>query len=181
MRLHLRDGTRLDEPLAVEGYLDRIRPNTQIKQSIYLATHDGYLFSMSSQHAFPPSPPGVPPPTLVHASLREAEIQRGSKQILESTGVSDLRSIVAIRRAFQLIPRHVDPEAVRPDREDDTGLWEHVERFDADYEDCGGEEELANVTDKPHFRMRRSFELVVSTGHIVRFEVGISHFTHDFL
>lgn len=156
----------------MEGYLDRIRPNTQTKRAVYLATHDGYLFSMPPKHGFPPNPPGIHPESSETVSARDAEIRRGSKQILESNGVSDLRSIIAVRRAFQLIPRH-EENLQRVGVDEDVGLWEHVERCDSDDEDGGGEEVLAKYPDKPRQRMKRSFELLLTSGHVVRFEVGL--------
>lgn len=43
----LRDGTKLSEPPAVEGYLWRIKPNTKNRANVYLASHDGNLFTMA--------------------------------------------------------------------------------------------------------------------------------------
>jgi hypothetical protein len=172
-RLHLKDGTRLDEPPAVEGYLHRIKPNSQIKQPIYLAVHDGYLFCISLQHAFPPNPPGILPESTDYGSMRQAEVRRGRKQIMHATGVSDLHNIVAIRRAFQAIQRHEGVNSTRARTEEDLGIWEEVERTDSDDEDIGGEEGLANSVDKGRQRMRRCFELVLTTGYVVRLEVHI--------
>lgn len=44
----LSDGTRLSEPPAIEGYLYRIKPNTTTRAQIYISTHDGNIFTMSS-------------------------------------------------------------------------------------------------------------------------------------
>ncbi|KAF8895412.1 Pleckstrin homology domain-containing protein [Infundibulicybe gibba] len=128
--IHLKDGNRLLEPPAIEGYLERIKPNTQMKQSLYLSTHDGNLFTLSPAAAHPPDPPGLLP---VHTDspgkcLREAERIRGTKQIMGAFGVSDLRSILLVQ------------------------------------------EGLAKSQDKPRLKMKRSFELLLTTGHVVRFE-----------
>ncbi|KAI0657423.1 Pleckstrin homology domain-containing protein [Cubamyces menziesii] len=184
-RLHMRDGTRLDEPPAVEGFLDRIRPNSQLKQSLYLVTHDGYLFALNPARAHPPPTPGAPEPASVflgsdsgssetrHGDTRgRAEVRRGQLQILEATGVSDLRSIVAVRRAFQLVPRQMVRVDVQQaaDWEDSEDFWAHSERCESDDEDAGGEAGLANARDKTQLRMRRSFELVLTSGRVIRFE-----------
>ncbi|KAI9058357.1 hypothetical protein FKP32DRAFT_1597444 [Trametes sanguinea] len=175
-RLHMRDGTRLDEPPAVEGFLDRIRPNSQLKQSLYLVTHDGYLFALPPAHANPPPAPGtVPAPDTPFDDAdtqRKAEIRRGRLQILEATGVSDLRNIVAVRRAFQLVPKHMEEVDVREvvDWEDSERFWAQVERSESDDEDAGGESGLARVRDRARLRMKRSFELVLTSGRVVRFE-----------
>ncbi|EIW59516.1 uncharacterized protein TRAVEDRAFT_121684 [Trametes versicolor FP-101664 SS1] len=178
-RLRLRDGTRLDEPLAVEGFLDRIRPNSQLKQSIYLVTHDGYLFTLAPARAQPPPAPGAPQsaPTSSDApdgadTRRKEEVRRGQLQILEATGVSDLRSIVAVRRAFQVVARQTEPVNLEDvgDWEDAQEFWAEVERSGSDDEDAGGDTGLAGVRDKGRLRMRRSFELVLASGRVLRFE-----------
>ncbi|KAI0947149.1 hypothetical protein AcV7_009650 [Taiwanofungus camphoratus] len=174
-RLHLKDGTRLDEPPAVEGYLDRIRPNSQLKQAVYLTTHNGYLFALAPVQANHPPPPGFIPPgqdPTDTSSFREAEVRRGTKQILHATGISDLRNIVAVRRAFQLIHLHAEepPSLNTPDWEDKASFWEHVERTESDDEDAGGDEGLTHAHNKFRLRMRRSFELLLTTGNVVRFE-----------
>jgi len=168
-KLHLKDGTRLDEPLDVEGYLDRIKPATQTKQPVYVATHGGYLFTMSREQAYPPPPPGSSPESLSSKELKEAEVTRGAKQVLTAHGVVDLRNILAVRRAFHQTPR---PTHDDPNNDDEMGVWQELERTESDDEDKGGEEGSATAPDKPRKHMRRSFELLMVTGHVVRFEVG---------
>ncbi|KAI0632122.1 Pleckstrin homology domain-containing protein [Trametes polyzona] len=193
-RLRMRDGTRLDEPLAVEGFVDRIRPNSQLKQSLYLATHDGYLFFVNPARAHPPPAPGAPElpaaPPMGSAftdsgtgggldptdTRRKAEVRRGQLQILEANAVADLRSIVAVRRAFQFIPRqteHVDlgvDERGTADWEDSDAFWAEVERSESDDEDAGGDVGLARAKDRMRTKLRRSFELVLTSGRVLRFE-----------
>lgn len=186
-RLHMKDGTRLDEPPAIEGYLDRIRPNSQLKQSLYLVTHDGYLFTLAPAHAHqPPVPGGVvkaPPafgstlsamgPPGTTETRRRSEVRRGQLQILEATGMSDLRSIVAVRRAFQLIPaqrERIDASQLT-DWEDSQGFWEQLDRSESDDEDAGGEVAMTRAKDKARLRLRRSFELLLTSGRVIRFEV----------
>ena len=168
-RLHLKDGTRLDEPLGIEGYLDRIKPATQTKQPVYVATHDGYLFTMSSGHGYPPPPPGITPAILSPTELKEAEAVRGAKQIMSAHGVLDLRNILAVRRAFHVTPRHTHDDS---NNDDEVGVWQELDRTESDDEDRGGEEGLAPVPDRPRKHMRRSFELLMVTGHVVRLEVS---------
>ena len=165
----MRDGTRLDEPLGIEGYLDRIKSATQTKKPVYVATHDGYLFTMSPEHAYPPPPPGLSPVILSSKELREAEVIRGGKQILTAHGVLDLRNILAVRRAFHVTPRHMHDDS---NDNDEVGVWQELERTESDDEDKGGEEGLVTVPDRPRKHMRRSFELLMVTGHIVRLEVS---------
>lgn len=176
--LHLRNGTPLVQPPAIEGYVERIRPNTQSKQPLYLVSHNGNLFTLSPQQAQPPSPPGA---ALVLGNMDEykqttmkVEIKRGIYQLMHSHGVCDLRSVVAVRRAFQTVPQH------HHDQEDDRlaeesswfNVWSRMdERTDSDDEDEGGEEGLSKSDDKVYLRMKRSFELMLNSGRVVRFEV----------
>ncbi|EGN92139.1 hypothetical protein SERLA73DRAFT_117776 [Serpula lacrymans var. lacrymans S7.3] len=130
----LKNGRKLHEPAAVEGYLDRIKPNSQTKQQIYLVSHDGNLFVNTPAYAHPPSPPTVQPSreNLLEtaAALRSSEVNRGSLQIKDAHGVTDLRNIRAVR----------------------------------------GDEGLSSYEDKARRRMRRSFEIVLLSGLVIRFE-----------
>ena len=124
---------------------------------------------MSREHAYPPPPPGSSPETLSPKEMKEAEVARGVKQILTAHGVVDLRNILAVRRAFQQTPR---PTHDDPNNEDEVGVWQELERTESDDEDRGGEDGPAAAPDKPRKHMRRSFELLMVTGHVVRLEVG---------
>lgn len=53
----LEDGTRLTEPPAVEGYVYRIKPNSQTRTQVYISTHGGCLFLCHPSRAHPPRPP----------------------------------------------------------------------------------------------------------------------------
>lgn len=182
-RVHLKDGTRLDEPPAVEGYLQRIRPNTQLKQSLYLVTHDGWMFATTPARAYPPTPPGAPLQTEdIEASPQDIEVCRGRRQIMHATGMTDLRSIVAVRRAFQIIPSSAEPVyRAKFDSEDTEEFWAPPESHEMDGLDPGGDEALYKSTDKASLRMRRSFELLLSSGRVIRFEVErhVSQLLHD--
>ncbi|KAJ7505417.1 Pleckstrin homology domain-containing protein [Mycena galericulata] len=168
--LVLRNGTRLPEPPAIEGYLERIRPNTQSKHLIYLVTHDSNLFSLTPENAGPPVPMGIGVNAETADALRLSEVQRGTLQIMKATGVSDMRTILAVRRAFQpMVPAsHDDPNP--GDDQSYVSLASRVQRSDSDDEDEGGEDALRTAKNKPYLRMKRSFELLLKNGHIIRFE-----------
>ncbi|RDB17902.1 Meiotically up-regulated gene 56 protein [Hypsizygus marmoreus] len=173
--IHLRNGSRLHAPPAVEGYLERIRPNTQAKQGIYLTTHDGNLFLLAPGRAHPPSPPGLAPDSpdieSFAQALRKSEAQRGALQIMDAVGVGDLRSVLLIRRAFHVAAQPVHNERKSDDDDIFFSIWSQPEqRTQSDEEDEGGQEALTKSEDKPLLRMRRSFELLLTTGHVIRFE-----------
>lgn len=175
-RVRLKDGTRLDEPPAIEGYLDRIRPTSQLKNSMYLSTHNGYIFFTSAVQALPPPPPGVALPTDIDDidPLRR-ETLRGAQQIIRASGMTDLRSILVVRRAFQMVPRQREDIATQDPAstvwEDDARFWAQTESYEDDHDDVGGEEGLAKASDRAERRLRRCFELLLTSGHVVRFEV----------
>lgn len=165
----------MNEPPAIEGYLERIRPNTQTKQQVYLTTHNGYLFALPTASAFPPLPPGLAASISIDtdSDLRHTEIRRGTNQVMAATNVCDLRMIVLVRRAFQLVPTHV--HTVREDQNNDAWMstWQTTEERSPD--DLMDEEGEVGLTkpggDRARLRMRRSFELLLNNGHIIRFEV----------
>ncbi|KAG8907322.1 hypothetical protein FRC00_011967, partial [Tulasnella sp. 408] len=179
--LHLRDGTQLREPPAVEGYLWRIKPKSQTRTLIYVSTHDGNIFTMSPTHSHPPSPP-EPPGSLRTDTDEESrisgELRRGAHQMLTCDGYIDMRSIRAIRRAkHDMVPVAVTPIGGGniPGTNDSK---RHVE-FDivddenqtpSDAEDVGGVAGMNSAVDKTRLRLKRSFELVLRNGHAVRFE-----------
>ncbi len=173
-RVRLQDGTRLDEPPGLEGYLDRIRPASQRRQPTYLSTHNGYIFFSSAAQSLPPPPPGTPQDTDDTVDFRRREVLRGAQQVLHATGSMDLRSVAAVRRAFQLVPVQMDHVSVPPvDGGEDEGFWVQADTAEDDYEDVGGSAGLVNAPDKMRRHMRRSFELLLSTGRVLRFEVRL--------
>lgn len=176
----MREGSRLTEPPSIEGYLDRIRPATQTKQAVYLATHNGHLFTISPAHANPPSPLGLHDElskfkdlTELADSIKHNEVERGAEQIKHAYGVSDFTNIVAVRRAFSKVPiRQHDERQRTPTDEEWLNVWSVVnEPSDSDNEDEGGDEGLAHATDVVKMRTMRSFELLLDSGQVIRFEV----------
>ncbi|KAJ7134438.1 Pleckstrin homology domain-containing protein [Mycena epipterygia] len=168
--LVLRNGTHVPEPPAIEGYVERIRPNTQSKHLIYLVTHDGNLFSLTSEDAHPPSPMGIGPAAESADALRLSEVQRGTMQLMKATGVSDMRAILAVRRAFQPTVPALHEDLDPGDDQSYVSLASRIQRSESDDEDEGGEDGLRAAQDKSHLRMKRSFELLLKNGHIIRFE-----------
>jgi len=105
---------------------------------------------------------------------RQTEVKRGGLQIVDAFGVIDLRDIMAIRRAFQIIPQplhnETNIEGGQAGREGNNDAIQ-LERSASDDGDEGGAEGLAKSADKPTVKVKRSFELLLRTGHVVRFEV----------
>lgn len=172
----------MTEPPGIEGYLTRVKVTTSNHQPIYLATHDGLLFTLLPSNANPPKPPGLAPQPPgsdtdnFYTALRQEEIRRGSSQVFHARNVMDFRDIVAVRRAFSpvTIAREAMEENRRPLWSDDDGPVE-VERSPEDEEDVGGDEGLSRVEPGPardHAKMRRGFELLLQTGKVIRYEVS---------
>ena len=94
---------------------------------------------------------------------------------MAATGMCDLRSIVAIRRASHPVPTQMHDQKEQA-HDDDTawfGIWENSseQRHEHDEYDDGGEGGLDKFGDRTKMRIRRSFELLLNTGNVVRFEV----------
>ncbi|KAJ1303415.1 hypothetical protein OPQ81_011606 [Rhizoctonia solani] len=181
--VNLTDGSSLDEPPAVEGYLHRIKPKTLTRTNIYITSHDGYLFTLRYADAEPPAPPVLIQELLDDIGRRrvhEKELRRARCMILDSDGYIDLRSILAVRRAVEPTPPvgTIDIGVARStqrllnvtqDHEDFDDDW--VDQTDAsDNEDEGGDEYLSRSDDKTRLKMKRSFELIMRSGRVVRFE-----------
>ncbi|KAH7336895.1 Pleckstrin homology domain-containing protein [Rhizoctonia solani] len=179
----LTDGSNLDEPPALEGYLHRIKPKTLTRTNVYLTSHDGYLFTLRYADAEPPAPPVLIQEPLDDTGRRKAhekELRRGRCMILDSDGYIDLRSILAVRRAVEPTPPvgTIDIGTARStqrllnntqDHEDFDDGW--VDQTDlSDNEDEGGDEYFSRSDDKVRLKMKRSFELIMRSGRVVRFE-----------
>lgn len=107
--------------------------------------------------------------------LRRAEIARGTRQVMVAVGLVELRNVVAVRRA------HADGgagagagaggtgERAR-NWEDEREFWE-LERSAEDDEDEGGDVGLGSVADRAQLRARRSFEIVLTSGGVLKYEV----------
>jgi hypothetical protein len=88
---------------------------------------------------------------------------------LTAFGVSDLRDILTVRRAFQPVAQESHRETNKEG--DSNSPLTQTEVSASDDEDEGGIDGLTKSDDKPRLRMKRSFELLLKNGHVVRFEV----------
>ena len=87
-------------------------------------------------------------------------------------GVTDLRAVIAVRRAFRPVffPNHLEHDPTRPDSGEEEGDPNvEVAYEESDTRDVGGDEGLTG--DVSTMRMRRCFELVMKTGYVIRLEV----------
>ncbi|KAG7443112.1 uncharacterized protein BT62DRAFT_935448 [Guyanagaster necrorhizus] len=180
------------EPPSIEGYVSRIKPNTQLKQRIYMTTHDGNLFTLPTSKAHPPSPFPIRDTENYAQKLNKHEVERGTSQILNATAVADLRSVISVRRAFQVVPSHthteIDPAGTGDNHGDANSSWMNVwsepsveESSHSDNEDEGGEDIVNKASDKHHLRMKRSFELLLKNGHVIRFECYSRKFSLEWI
>lgn len=145
----------------MEGYLDRIKPQGQTRQPVYISTRDGNLVALAPRDANPPSPPtthlayiidGQTDAGLYAKNLFQHEVQRGATQIGCAYGVMDLKNIQSVKAA-------VPADSVAQDGDLPVN------------EDEGGVEGLAKVQNKQRLRLRRSFEIVLATGPVIHMEV----------
>ncbi|KAF5369386.1 hypothetical protein D9758_002548 [Tetrapyrgos nigripes] len=179
--VHLKNGERLNEPPAIEGYLSRIKPATRQKEQVYLCTHGPYLFSLRPSDANPPTPLGMQmltdhglgslsddPHEYAH-SLRKLEVERGVAQITKAMGVGDLDSVLAVRRAVHSVVKHTHEFQAKNDEELHTMDLPPV-REEGDEQDEGGPEVLSKSDNPTELKMKRSFELLLKTGMVIRFE-----------
>jgi hypothetical protein len=174
--LHIKDGNLISEPPSIEGYVTRVKAPSGTHEKVYLTVHNGLLFTLRPTHANAPNPPGaIPVPFDSNKEapevLREDEVRRGAKQVLAARDVTDLRAVVAVRRAFRpvFLPSQPEHDFTGPD----SGVEEQngeVTREETDTQDVGGDAGLT-TGDVTIIRIRRCFELVMKTGHIMRFEV----------
>ncbi len=105
-------------------------------------------------------------------NITKVEIERGIYQIMHAHAVCDLRSVVAVRRASQAVPPQHHDQKDLTDEASWFNIWSRTdERTDSEDEDEGGEEGLNKASDRTHLRTKRSFELLLNTGRVVRFEV----------
>lgn len=136
------------------------------------------------QDAYPPLPPGLALTMQDLDSwvdgLHKSEVIRGANQVMHASGLCDLRSVVLVRRASSPIPQAMHQEKGPSAANEERRWFEHWSAEEPstldDDEDEGGEAYLAQVADRNLVRMRRSFELLLNTGHIIRFEVRIQSF-----
>lgn len=148
--LRLEDGSALDEPPGVEGYLIRHR-GSSAKESIYVTTHDGHVFISSMNHANPPITPkkeASTPAELfpeVHSTFIETEHRRMAQFIEQCSGGIDFRSIVDIKLCETDVVDDLTPRAAGTVDED-------------------GARKPAGSP------MQRSFEVTLSNGKVDRFE-----------
>jgi hypothetical protein len=103
--LKLSDGSKLEEPPCVEGYLYRLgrKQGKASREQIYVYSFNGNLFSSSPRQAQTPLPPqhvditGAATDFKLLDTFMSNEFARGSRNILECTGFVDFRDIVAVR------------------------------------------------------------------------------------
>ena len=155
---HLRDekGEKFCEPEAVEGFAFSIKGLAQMRMLVYLSTHDGYLFLLSSSQSYTPLSPAALSTFSHHNAndLRNAELARQRSQLLFAQGFWDLKDIVEVRHATRSKTKQ--------------GLIQEQESADRSIGLGEGDGEESEVV--THSRAHRSFELVLNNGEVLRFE-----------
>jgi hypothetical protein len=111
-------------------------------------------------------------------AFREAEVARGASQIAAAFEAFDLRNIRQIRRAtHETIVHDARTHATATVAGGSVGNQDILIRDEAD---IGGAEGLAQAHDKSQLRVRRSFEIVMISGHILarRVKNGSNDYAH---
>ncbi|OCB84999.1 hypothetical protein A7U60_g7956 [Sanghuangporus baumii] len=180
-----RDGNHLEEPPSIEGYVHSYNRKTQARVQYYLSTHDGYLFAIRNEKVVaPPIPTDLKSFAKSEVEFREDERVRLREQIVNARWLWDMRNVLLVRRAMHVIHQVKDPSitanrATEPPDPDANVLEQAQEphngsaefrRTDSDIDDEGGDAGLAASADKARLKMRRSFEIVLKNGRILRFE-----------
>ena len=179
----MADGTEIEEPEAIEGYLYRLKPKSEARMSVYLSSHGGNIFVTKPAHAFPPPIPqarvspefsSIPP----FAYSLEDEKRRVSSQILNSIGCVDLRDILVVRRASLASHTETNPASSTgtspgtQNRMDDNATSQDMgAEEDSDMEEPGGETYLQSHKNSYRLRQKRTLEVTLQAGVTVRFEV----------
>jgi hypothetical protein len=98
----LEDGTVVQEPPGIEGYLIRHKTAAAPQDNVYIATHDGNVFTANTSNAHPPLQPSTAqssPRDLfpeLHEAHLDSERHRMALFIQNSTGCVDLRDLEVI-------------------------------------------------------------------------------------
>jgi hypothetical protein len=98
----LEDGTVVQEPHGIEGFLIRHKTAASAQENVYISTHDGNVFVAHSTNPYAPLQPG-PGQSLrrdifpeLHEAHLDSEKQRMSLFLRNSTGCVDLRDLETI-------------------------------------------------------------------------------------
>lgn len=152
----------MKQPAHIEGYVYVIKRKARRRAPHYLITYDGYLCSIPINKVDPP----IPPSSLMRYSKdksypRRDEAARLRSQIMNTNTIWDLRNVLVVRRILDTR----DPVAIES---------EHAvtRRADSDIADSTSGNQLGWSENRARIRMHRSFEIILNSGQIFRFEVS---------
>ncbi|WVQ65819.1 uncharacterized protein L199_003997 [Kwoniella botswanensis] len=100
--IKLEDGTSLEEPPGIEGYLTRHKDGST-KEQVYISSHDGNIFVGNMKEARPPLPPSKESSTPselfpeLYKTFIDEEHRRMASFLARCSGCIDLRDIVSIK------------------------------------------------------------------------------------
>lgn len=121
IKVRLEDGTQLEEPPGVEGYLSRHKSDVSRKEELYLCIADGRCFLSSASGATPPLLPrrkGSSPAALfpeLHKQFLNDERRRIATFVESSAGCVELSGIESVKlRQPTEITNGVDEPPVEP-------------------------------------------------------------------
>ena len=121
----LEDGTVIQEPEGVEGFLVRLKTATAAKSNVYVSTHDGNVFTSHVDQAHPPLQPGreqsMPRDVFpeLHRSHLDNERERMRLFLRHATGCVDLRDIEEVVLVSEIKDQRDQNGAVQTSEKDD--------------------------------------------------------------
>ncbi|WWC88719.1 uncharacterized protein L201_003632 [Kwoniella dendrophila CBS 6074] len=177
--LKLQDGTLLEEPPGIEGYLMRHKDGA-VKEQVYISSHDGNIFVGNMKDAQPPLLPSRESSTPselfpdLYKTFIDNEHERISRFLKNCSGCIDLRDIQSI----EIIPDKTTSKGKSRSRSNTTSS--QMQGFNRIITDSTIDHQPdPNQTDFTHNHGQRetnteikgkTFEVIVNTGGNVRLE-----------
>ena len=154
--VRLANGSVLEEPAAVEGYVWRVKPVSGALTRLYLTTHDGHLFVSKPSRAFPPD-------RHLASELQNALQMRIPKASgLASANRTDAAATGKRSAMVHALARFVGREKIVRREEDMAQLRAQV--LEAISHHASNEEEIqAQITAYKTFEKRRQLEQIANS------------------
>lgn len=141
---------------------------------VYLSTHDSLLCSLAAENTtMPPKPTDVSTFSKEEAEILRDEKRRLRSQLVHTRSFWDMRDVLVVRRASHpTSDSDRRSSAALSDLEEEVTDTPEPRRADSDVEDEGeDEDDMVKTANRGRLKRYRSFEIVLKSGKILRFEV----------